>query len=217
MLDRVFDTAETDRLLTTTRAVRRRLDLDRPVPREIVLDCLRLAIQAPTASNAQDWRWVVVTDADKRAAIAAVYREVGASYLEKARTEQSDPQTTRVYEGAYALTQVLERVPVLVIPCLQRRFDSADPAVAASAYGSVLPAAWSFQLALRSRGLGSVWTTLHLFQEARVAALLNIPEGVRQMALLPVAYTLGTEFRPAARPPVEDVVFWDEWDDRATS
>jgi nitroreductase len=206
-----FDTSETDRLLSTTRAVRRRLDLDRPVEREVLLECLRLAVQAPTASNAQDWRWVVVTDPGLRAGIADVYREVGADYLERARREQADEQTTRVYEGAYELTKVLERVPAMVIPCLERRFDSADPAVAASAYGSILPAAWSFQLALRSRGLGSTWTTLHLFQEQRVADLLGIPDGVRQVALLPVAYTVGTDFKPAVRPPVEEITFWDGW------
>jgi nitroreductase len=197
----MLDLDATDALLTTTRAVRRRLDLERPVEREVVLDCLRIAVQAPTASNQQDWRWMVVTDAAKRAALADLYREVGAAYLEQARNGQTDDQTRRVYESAFELTQFLERVPVFVIPCIERRFDGAPNGIAAAAYGSIIPAAWSFQLALRARGLGSVWTTLHLFKEQEAAALLGIPDTVTQVALLPVAYTKGTDFKPAARPP----------------
>ena len=151
----MFDVAETDRLLTTTRAVRRRLDLDRPVEREVVLDCLRIAIQAPTASNDQNWRWMVVTDPAKRAALADLYRENGLDYLDQARRKEQDPQTARVYERAYEFAQNLHRVPVLVIPCIDRRFDGAPLGVSAAAFASIIPAAWSFQLALRSRGLGS--------------------------------------------------------------
>ena len=206
-----FDTVMTDQLLTTTRAVRRRLDLERPVERSVVLDCLRIAVQAPTGSNVQDWRWVVVTDADKRAALAAMYTEVGAAYLDQARQNQDDPQTQRVYESAYALTEFLHKVPVFVIPCMERRVEGAINAIAAAAYGSIIPAAWSFMLALRSRGLGSVWTTLHLFKEQEAAALLGIPDNVTQVALLPVAYTVGTDFKPAARPPVETITYLDEW------
>lgn len=206
-----FDVAETDRLLSTTRAVRRRLDLDRPVDPHLVEDCLRLAVQAPTGSNAQVWRWMVVTDAGKRAEIARVYSEVGAAYLEQAARNTDDAQTRRVYESAFALTDVLARVPVHVIPCIEQRFDGAPNGVAASAYGSIMPAAWSFLLALRSRGLGSVWTTLHLFREKDVADLLGIPDSVTQVALLPVAHTVGTDFKPAERPPVETITYWDSW------
>ena len=206
-----FDLAEVDRLLTTTRAVRRRLDLDRPVAREVMLDCLRIAVQAPTASNGQTWRWVVVTDAGKRAELARLYSEAGAAYLKHAAEHEPDPQTKRVYESAVALTEILERVPVHVIPCMQGRVEGTPNGVAASAYGSIMPAAWSFQLALRARGLGSVWTTLHLFKEQEVAELLGIPADVTQVALLPVAYTKGTDFRPAERGPVEEITSWDEW------
>lgn len=206
-----FDLAEVDRLLTTTRAVRRRLDLDRPVAREVILDCLRIAVQAPTASNGQTWRWVVVTDAGKRAELARLYSEAGAAYLKHAAEQEPDPQTRRVYESAVALTEILERVPVHVIPCMQGRVEGTPNGVAASAYGSIMPAAWSFQLALRARGLGSVWTTLHLFKEQEVAELLGIPADVTQVALLPVAYTKGTDFRPAERGPVEEITSWDAW------
>ena len=206
-----MDIASVDELLTTTRAVRKRLDLERPVGREVILECIRLAMQAPTASNAQDWRWLVVTDADKRAAIAEIYRSVGAQYLARAADAASDPQTQRVYAGALGLTETLARVPVHVIPCLDRRFDGSTLVTAASAWASIIPAGWSFLLALRSRGLGSVWTTLHLTKEREVAELLGIPPTATQAALFPVAYTIGTDFRPAARPPAESVTFWDSW------
>ena len=207
----MFDLAETDRLLTTTRAVRRRLDLDRPVEREVILDCLRIATQAPTASNGQTWRWMVVTDADKRRALADLYREAGMGYLEAASQQEQDPQTARVYASALELAEQLERVPVHVIPCVEGRVDGVPLGLAAAVFGSIIPAAWSFQLALRSRGLGSVWTTLHLFEERRAAELLGIPDSVTQVALIPVAYTLGDDFRPATRGPVEEITSWDTW------
>jgi nitroreductase len=206
-----FDTSETDRLLSTTRAVRKRLDLSRPVEPSVVLECLRLAVQAPTGSNAQGWRWVVVTDASKRAELARMYYEGGADYLRSAAGREADPQTRRVYESALHLTEILGQVPVHVIPCIEGRADNAPNIMSASIYGSIMPAAWSFMLALRSRGLGSVWTTLHLFKEKEAAELLGIPDTVTQVALLPVAYTVGGEFRPAARPPVEEITYWDSW------
>src|SRR5689334_1582243 len=203
-----------DELLTTTRSVRRRLDLTRPVEPEVILECVRLAMQAPTASNAQDWRWVVVTDADKRAAIADIYRSVGAEYLANAASTESDPQTRRVYQSAAGLTETLADIPVHVIPCLENRFDGSDHLVAASSWASIIPAGWSFLLALRSRGLGSVWTTMHLAKEREVGELLGIPATATQAALFPVAYTIGTDFRPAARPPAASVTFWNTWGER---
>lgn len=206
-----MDISSVDELLTTTRAVRKRLDLNRPVDREVILECVRLAMQAPTASNAQDWRWLVITDADKRAAIAEIYRSIGAEYLPYAAATASDPQTQRVYENAFALTETLAKVPVHVIPCLDRRLEGTDLLGAASAWASIIPAGWSFLLALRSRGLGSVWTTMHLAKEREVGELLGIPSTVTQAALFPVAYTVGTDFRPAVRPPAETITFWNSW------
>jgi nitroreductase len=205
------DISSVDELLTTTRAVRKRLDLTRPVDRAVILECVRLAMQAPTASNAQDWRWVIVTDADKRAAIAEIYRSIGAEYLAQAASTASDAQTRRVYDSAFALTETLAEVPVHVIPCLTSRFDGSNQLVAASAWASIIPAGWSFLLALRSRGLGSVWTTMHLAKEREVGELLGIPATATQAALFPVAYTIGTEFRPASRPPAESITFWNTW------
>jgi nitroreductase len=208
-----MDLATVDELLTTTRSVRKRLDLTRPVSRDVILECVRLAMQAPTASNAQDWRWLVITDADKRAAIADIYGSIGAEYLAQAAANASDPQTQRVYRSAAGLTKTLAQVPVHVIPCLTGPIDETNRLVAASAWASIIPAGWSFLLALRSRGLGSVWTTMHLAKEREVAELLGIPAGVTQAALFPVAYTIGTDFRPAARPPAESITYWDSWGD----
>ena len=206
-----MDIASVDEVLTTTRSVRKRLDLTRPVGRDVILECIRLAMQAPTASNALDWRWLVITDADKRAAIADIYRGIGAQYLAHAAETASDPQTRRVYESATSLAETLAQVPVHVIPCLDQRIDDVELGVAAAAWASIIPAGWSFLLALRSRGLGSVWTTMHLFKEKEVAELLGIPATVTQAALFPVAYTIGTDFRPAERPPAETITFWDSW------
>jgi nitroreductase len=209
-----MDISSVDELLSTTRAVRKRLDLSRPVEREVILECLRLAVQAPTASNNQDWRWVVVTDADKRAAIAEIYNSVGAEYLAGKANTEKDPQARRVYQSATALTSTLADVPVYVIPCIEKRMDGLPLVAAASAWASIIPAAWSFLLALRSRGLGSVWTTLHLSKEREVAEILGIPDGVTQVALFPVAYTIGTDFKPAQRPPVEEITSWNTWGER---
>ena len=206
-----MDIATVDELLSTTRAVRKRLDLNRPVSRDVILECIQLAMQAPTASNTQDWRWLVITDADKRAAIADIYRSIGAEYLALAAKDTSEPQTRRVYASAFSLTDTLGHVPVHVIPCLENRIDNSSVLTAASAWASIIPAGWSFLLALRSRGLGSVWTTMHLAKEREVADLLGIPDTVTQAALFPVAYTIGTDFRPAVRPPAESITYWDTW------
>jgi nitroreductase len=206
-----FDLAMTDDLLATTRAVRKRLDLDRAVPREAITACLELAIQAPTASNSQTWRWIVIDDAGKRAAIAELYRTSFLAYNAQ-RKPGVDPQTERVIDSALWLAENLAKVPVFVIPCVEGRVgpDTPMPQIAA-VFGSIYPAMWSFQLALRARGLGSALTTLHLIHEKAVADVLGLPESVMQVALLPVAYTLGTDFKRAARPPVSRITHWNGW------
>jgi nitroreductase len=210
-----FDLSQTDLLLSTTRSVRKRLDLERPVEESVILDCLRLAVQAPTGGNSQGWHWIVVTDPEKRAELARMYEEGGRDYLASQAANPKDEQTRRVFESAIYLTEILAKVPVHVIPCIEGRADGEMAALgnpfASALYGSVIPAAWSFMLALRSRGLGSAWTSFHLVKEAEAAALLGIPEGISQVALLPVAYTVGTDFKPAARPPVEGITYFDTW------
>ncbi len=209
-----FDLSVTDRLLSTTRAVRKRLDLSKPVPRALLLECIALSQQAPTGSNSQGWRWLVVTDPNKRAALAGLYREISATYLEMARKNipEGDRQTQRVYDSAFWLVDHLAEVPVHVIPCVKGRLpEQANNATGAAIYGSIFPAVWSFQLALRSRGLGSTLTTLHLFKEAEAAKLLGIPDDHSQVALLPVAYTRGGDFKPAARPDPESITSFERW------
>ena len=199
-----------DNLLTTTRAVRKRLDLTRPVPREVVLECLRLAIQAPTGRNSQGWRWIVVDDQGKRAALAALYRKRADPYLGGYRKLSDAPNP--VLDSSEYITEHLHEVPVFVIPCILGRLpEKPSNEEAAGFYGSILPGVWNFQLALRSRGLGSVFTTLHLAYEREAGEILGIPDTVTQAALIPVAYTVGTDFKPAARRPIEEITYWNGW------
>ncbi len=210
-----FDLETTDRLLSTTRAVRKRLDLARDVPPGIIHDCIALSQQAPTGSNQQGWRWLVVTDADKRSALADWYRQAGKDYLaggEAQARASGHAQTVRVLDSAKYLAEHLQDVPVHVIPCIKGRLPGDAPsAMQAGFYGSIFPAVWSFQLALRSRGLGSVITSFHLAFADEAAKLLGIPDDVTQVALLPVAYTVGDDFKPATRPPPEHITYWNGW------
>jgi nitroreductase len=213
-----MDLASVDELLTTTRAVRKRLDFDRPVPPEVIEECLELALQAPTGGNRQIWRWVVVTDQDKKVALAELYRKAYFAYR-KGREGEFDSmpedlaaQTRRVIDSATFLAENLERAPLYVIPCGVGRPGADAPAYAwSSVMGSILPAVWSFQLALRSRGLGSALTTLHAVYEQDAAQILGIPDDVVQTSLLPVAYTKGTDFRPAKRRPAREITYWNTW------
>ncbi|ULE33728.1 nitroreductase family protein [Mycobacterium sp. IDR2000157661] len=205
-----------DEVLTTTRSVRKRLDLDKPVPREVLMECLELAIQAPTGSNAQGWRWVFVDDPDKKKALADIYRHNATPYLDAPKPtygDVRDEQRPRVTDSAKYLNDHLHEVPVMLIPCLE---GSPEVAVAGSAgfWGSLLPAVWSFMLALRSRGLGSAWTTLHLIGkgEKLAADVVGIPfDEYRQGGLFPIAYTKGTDFRPAKRLPVEQIAHFNSF------
>lgn len=210
-----------DQALTTTRAVRKRLDFTRPVPMSVIEECLQIAIQAPSGSNSQGWHFVVVTDADKKAAIARWYQKSFADYeagpAQPTKLYADDPSMSdiqqRVLSSAQYLAANMDRAPALLMPCFSGRLDDATlpfPAVAAS-FGSIIPAVWSFMLAARERGIGTCWTTLHLNYEREIADLLNIPDGYTQVALIPIAYTLGTNFKPAPRRPLADVLHRDEW------
>jgi nitroreductase len=214
-----FDLEQTDRLLSTTRAVRKRLDLTRPVPREVVFECLQLATQAPSGGNTQPWRWLVVDDPDTRGALADLYRKAYGPYIEMQKAlvrEAGGDDNSPVIRSSDYLADHIHEVPVMVIPCLLSRLPAGASTVdVAGFYGSILPATWSFMLALRSRGLGSAYTTLHLHEEAAAAELLGIPDTVTQCALIPVAYTVGDEFRPAVRRPVREVTYLNAWRQKA--
>jgi nitroreductase len=209
-----------DELLTTTRSVRKRLDLTRPVERDVILDCVRIAQQAPTASNMQNWHFVVVTEAAKRAALAELYRKAWDIYLTLPVAAPnllfSDPEHQamqgRVGTSAQYLTDHLHEVPVFVIPCFAGRVENEPVAMQAAMWGTIGPAAWSFMLAARARGLGTAWTTLHLVFEQEAASILGIPyAGITQACLFPVAYFKGTDFKPAWREPLDTILHWDSW------
>jgi nitroreductase len=210
-----------DDVLATTRSVRKRLDFDRPVEDSVLRECLELALQAPTGSNAQNWQFVVVTDAEKKQAMGDVYRRAfdiyeqmpqNAAKIYGGSDEKRIAQQERVMDSARYLADRMGEVPAMLVPCLNMRIDGAPNIAAASMYGSVLPAAWSFMLAARERGLGTSWTSLHLMFEEEAAAVLGIPfADVTQLALIAIGYTKGTDFKPARREPLDTVVHWNQW------
>ena len=204
-----------DELLKTTRAVRKRLDFDRPVADDVLRECVEYATQAPTGSNAQGWHFMLVTDRDKIEKISAIYKKAFEWYQDSSMyagrvgtgiSDQRDAQQGRVANSADYLADNMHRSPALFIPCMNGRNNTPGAA------GSIIPAAWSFMLAARERGLGTCWTTLHLMHEEEAADVLGIPfDDVQQWALSPVAYTMGTDFKPATRPDVETVISWNSW------
>ena len=207
-------------MLTTTRTVRKRLDLTRPVERDVVEDCLRLAFQAPNGSNQQRWHWVLVDDAVTRAAMADLYRTTMDEYIAamsarrasgSAPPQSGGPAQTRMAASVMHLREHLHEVPVLLVPAMRGRLDGASIFEQASRWASVVPAVWSFMLALRLNGMGSAWTTLHLHREADMAELLGITSSCTQVGLFPVAYTVGTEFKPADRSASEATIHWNRW------
>jgi nitroreductase len=213
-----FDLSQTDKLLTTTRSVRKRLDFTRPVPREVVLEALEVALQAPSGGNSQPWRWLIVDDPDTRKQLAELYRSSHDPYQEANRKRAEDDGVTgnlvKIMDSSQYLSDHMHEAPVLVIPCLLGRPEGLSQGEIAGFYGSILPAAWSLMLALRSRGLGSAWTTLHLAFEKEAAEVLGIPDTVTQTAMIPVAYYTGDDFKPAKRQPVEKIAYVNGWKQR---
>jgi nitroreductase len=189
-----------DELLTTTRSVRKRLDLTRPVPTDLIRECLEIAVQAPSGSNSQPWHWVVITDPAVRAQVGDFYRRSTEPYL--AASKPADAAGERVKDSAAYLGQHMGEVPVLVLACIEVTASWMLQGNQAGLWGSLLPAAWSYMLACRARGLGTAWTTLHLRYEKEIAELLGLPDNVRQGVLIPTAYYTGATFRPAPRGPL---------------
>lgn len=223
--------ADFETVLTTTRSVRKRLDFDRPVPADVIEECLEIALQAPTGGHAEDWRFVMVEDANIKASLGAIYlrnfmenvwlplEESGSAHGKVAGRlggASSDgamsSRTARMLEGAKYLAENIGCSPWIMVAVGTRpNPEKGGPGTASAVYGSVYPAIWSFNLALRSRGLGTVITTLHLHSTDEVSALLGMPEEVIHVALLPVAYTIGTEFKRGARKSVDEVVYRNVW------
>ena len=211
-----------DELLSTTRAVRKRLDFERPVPDDLIRECVALAMQSPSGSNNPNMQFVIVRDPAKKAAIGALYQQAYSMYqtwdgayigsIDKG-SEDANAQQARSASSADFLGERMGDVPALVIACTKGgRVDNMPSSVSASSFGNILPAMWSFMLAARARGLGTCWTTLHLFHEQAVADVLGIPfDSVQQACLSPLAYTKGTDFRPATRPDADSIIHWDKW------
>jgi nitroreductase len=215
-----------DEVLTTTRAVRRRLDLDRTVPRRVVDECFAIAMQAPNADNGQAWAWVAVDDPHTRSAMAEIYRESldeifaeirkdspdGRAFLDRMGiAAELDDSAQRIYASVDHLRRHMQDVPVLVVAMMRGRTEDRQLYETATMWGSVVPAVWSFMLALRERGLGSAWTTIHLRAETEMAKLLGVPDDFTQVGLFPVAYTTGTDFRPGKRSDIVESVAWNQW------
>jgi nitroreductase len=208
-----------DDVLSTTRAVRKRLDLQRPVEREVIEECLQLALQAPTGSNRQGWQWIFVTDPVKKKALADIYAENFRMYRSAPPPQyaEGDPrahQRPKVLGSAEYLVEHFHDVPVLMIPCIEGNLDRVPLMAGASSWGSILPAVWSFMLAARERGLGTAWTTIHLMNggDAKAAEILGIPHpDISQAGLFPIAYTIGTDFKAAERLPLDGITHWNEW------
>jgi nitroreductase len=211
-----------DEVLTTTRNVRKRLDLARPVERDVVESCLDLAMQAPNGSNNQSWEWIVVDDHATRHRMAEVNAAALAHFqtllaekpelLSASNVGRNDASMDRIGASVLYLIEHLGEVPVLVVPLIMGRLERANSFYQASQWGTIFPAAWSFMLALRSRGLGSALTTLHLWKEREMAEVLGVPyDKYTQAGLFPVAYTRGTEFRPGRRRPAAEVIHWNRW------
>jgi nitroreductase len=223
--DPPFDLAQVDRLLTTTKSVRRRLDLERPVGRQVIAECIRLACYAPNASNAQEWHWVVVTEPGLRKLVGEQYRactEPPVSIMLASKLEAGDEAGARISRSILYLADKMGDVPAIVIPCYDvaaatGRYGrllgagSAPTSMEPAMYASILPAVWSFQLALRSRGLGSTLTTAHQSDQPAMARILGIPETWYQVALLPVGYTTGGDFKPSPRQAVDHNIVWNKY------
>ena len=202
-----MDLASIDHVLTTTRSVRKRLDTTREVDMSVVRECIDLAIQAPDGGNLGKYHFLVITDPEKRATIASYYKKSFDAYL----GTQKENYAGRIYDSAAHLAENFKDVPVHILTCTEGRVDTLGPMMQAGRYGSILPATWSLMLALRSRGIGAAWTTLHLAYEKEIAELLDIPHDVTQGALLPVAYYTGKDFKPGKRIPAEQRTYYDGW------
>jgi nitroreductase len=207
-----FDLDQTDLLLKTTKQVRKRLDLTRPVPHEELLECIDIAGHAPMGGNLERNRWMIIDDPETKAKISEYFGAVGRPYLAQSAEARLDDRGSRVIDSAMFLVDHLHEVPALVLAMRLDRVPEGSPSGTYAGYfGSVLPGVWSFQLAARSRGIGSAWTTFHLEYEAEVAELLGIPPTVTQACLLAVGYYTGESFSPAPRRPAAEVTYLNRW------
>lgn len=206
-----FDLAQVDELLRTTKQVRQRLDFDRAVPRDVILECIDIASRAPMGSNVERNNWLILEDPELKFEIAEIYRKSASAYFGESADTMVDGVQSKVRDSAKYLAERMHEVPALVIALRRGRVDGGSSNEMAGFYGSVLPGVWNFQLALRARGLGSCWTTLHLAYESEAAELLGIPDDVTQVTMLPVGYYTGDSFSVTQRTPAAEITFVDRW------
>jgi len=206
-----MDLRTVDELLTTTRSVRARLDLTRPVDPEVIEQCLEIAVQAPTGSNLCRYHFIVVTDPSKRTALAELYRRAFDTFYPPERIDERKQTQSRDVVSWLALRDHFQDIPVLIIACVAGRPEGLKPERLAGLYGNILPATWSLMLALRARGVGAAWTTIAFSYEREAAEILGIPEGITPAVLLPVAYFRGDGFKPATRIPARERTYWNTW------
>lgn len=208
-----YDLKSIDYILQTTRSVRKRLDLSREVEKDIVLECLDIALQAPTGSNAQGWKWLIVTDSETKQKIGEYYKKSFYAYAKNSasgnQTVRNPKQQKRVYDSASYLAEHMGEVPMMIFACVEGK--TKNPGLAAGLFGSIMPAAWSLMIALRARGIGSAWTSLHLTYETECNEILGIPDTITTAVMLPVAYFKGDTFKKAKRIPAKEVTFWNRW------
>ncbi|ORA10370.1 nitroreductase family protein [Mycobacterium arosiense] len=203
-----------DEVLSTTRAVRQRLDVTKPVPRAVLEECLELAMQAPNGTNRNEWRWIVVDDREMVAQLAAEYKAAMGAYrqgaVDGAALTDGVPGEDRIVASAYALAEKLHQMPAILIPLMPGRPDGRPLSEQSPMWGSILPAVWSFLLALRERGLGSAWTTVASRREEQIAELLGIPcDRYTQVGMFPIAYTVRVDFKKAYRKPLSEVLTYN--------
>ncbi len=204
-----FDLNQTDRLLTTTRAVRKRLDLEREVSDDVIFTCIDLAEQAPTGGNDASRRWLVIRDQDLKNQLGELYAEVGTLFVNaRGRLDGTGHPKEQVVSSSAYLVENFAKVPVLVMCAIWGIHDnSGRPGL----FDSAIPSAWSFNLALRSRGLGTAYATMLNDKTDEVSELLGIPEGVTTLVCFPVAHTIGHDFSPAPRRPAAQITYFDQW------
>jgi len=205
-----------DEVLSTTRAVRRRLDVTRPVPRAVLEECLELALQAPNGTNRNEWRWIIVDDPELVAKLAAEYKAAMGVYQEGeaagAALTDDVPGGDQIVASAHALADKLHQMPAILIPLMPGRPEGKNLPEQSPMWGSILQAVWSFLLALRERGLGSTWTTVASRRETQIAQLLGIPrDRFTQVGMFPIAYTIGTDFKKVYRKPVSEVLTYNSF------
>jgi nitroreductase len=199
--------------MRTQRAVRR-LRVD-PVDDETVLELLRLAVKAPTGSNAQGWEFMVVRSPDVKHQLARLNRQAWSLYRRFARSRaRGDLGQARILAAVQWQADHFEDAPVIIVACLQGRGFPSNMG-RTSHYGSIFPAVQNLLLAARALGLGAALTTLPLWSRTLARRTLGLPSNVTPCAVIPLGWPVGGGYGPTSRRPVEEVTHLDRYGNRA--